>query len=140
MVGCCYLNTIQGVWGHKPPIYHMLHEQTVPWCLVKCKCPSHLYNSHFHFLFHLECEHCTSTKKSNQEMSACIRLCVCLTCWTCGSSRNCGKSEKVPSISCTSKLINGILTVGSFKFQIVQYLIVSHMFPNHEFGVVYLTL
>ena len=21
------------------PIYHMLHEQTVPWCLVKCKCP-----------------------------------------------------------------------------------------------------
>ena len=26
--------------GAYAPIYHMLHEQTVPWCPVKCKCPS----------------------------------------------------------------------------------------------------
>ena len=25
--------------GAYAPIYHMLHEQTVPWCPVKCKCP-----------------------------------------------------------------------------------------------------
>ena len=35
MVDCYNLNTINGVWG----IYHVLHEQTVPWCPVKCKCP-----------------------------------------------------------------------------------------------------
>ena len=38
MVGCYRLNKIEGVWG-VCPIYHMLHEQTVPWCPVKCNCP-----------------------------------------------------------------------------------------------------
>ena len=33
MVGCDTLNTIEGVGGAG----NMLHEQNVPWCLVKCK-------------------------------------------------------------------------------------------------------
>ena len=39
MVGCHTLNTIERGMGAQAPIYHMLHEQTVPWCPVKCKCP-----------------------------------------------------------------------------------------------------
>ena len=36
MVGCYNLNTIEESMGAYIP---MLHEQTVPWCPVKCKCP-----------------------------------------------------------------------------------------------------